>query len=156
MYTLGYYIDCDNAICIDCYAKAYGVSISDAELGTDYGSWPGFEGWEEPLVIFEDRESDSPTHCCECGVLIEHDLTDEGYRSVAEALGSCFQEGKQNPVVKQWIDYYGEWLDDVELPQADGVDIRDAIGLFFLLPIDKVWAERDDLRKHAVNAGWIE
>ena len=140
----GFFITCDDALCYDCFVKAY----------DEDNPWPGFEGWDEPLAIFNSEESDTPTHCIECGDLIEHDLTDAGYSYVAEAIGQCFQEGKQNPVVSQWINHYGEWMDDVTLPQADAVNMQDAIALFFLLPKDVKWLLSNELRKHAILAGW--
>ena len=71
MWPIGYYLTCDDAVCDDCF---------------DPGSWEGFEDWDEPLAIFADTESDTPTHCVRCHALIPHELTTEGYRYVREAV----------------------------------------------------------------------
>jgi hypothetical protein len=106
------------------------------------------------LAILRDSESDSPTHCHDCGRLIEHGLTDTGLRYVSESVLHGFCEGKQNPVTVQWVKAYGERLpdelDDVEL------SIASALALYTWLPIDRAWFARDDLRRHATLAGWTE
>src|SRR5215831_15331661 len=71
--ALGYYVTCDDALCRDCFDKP------------GY-TWPGFEGWEEPIAIFNDSESDTPTHCCQCGAVIRHDLTPDGGEYVKDAV----------------------------------------------------------------------
>jgi len=38
-----------------------------------------FEGWTEPIAIMSYTESDTPTHCEECRILIPHALTDYGF-----------------------------------------------------------------------------
>jgi hypothetical protein len=74
MNPIGYYVSCDDAICEDCAPEPVkGVT------------WivPGFMGGE-PIPIYRDTEADTPTHCCECGDLIPHALTREGYAYVLE------------------------------------------------------------------------
>lgn len=145
---IGYYITCDDAECLPCFERSGGVS-----------AWlkrGGFESWPEPLAIEDSTESDSPTHCHACGIVLEHDLTDAGLDYVAEAIGSGFTEGKQNPVTVQWIDAYEEALDDATMPQADGVKLTDACALYRLLPHDDAWLLTPTLRKYAQLAGWCE
>lgn len=145
--AIGYYIDCDTAQCIDCFESDGGEAAWKAR--------GGFEGWDSPIAIFEDTEADSPTHCTTCSAVIDHALTDDGYAYVLEAVAQCFTAGKQNPVTVQWIDAYGEYCgDDVQLQSGNEVHVGDMFELFRLLPIDQVWLERDDLRQHALLAGW--
>lgn len=113
----GYYINCDDALCEDHF---------------DPDSWDGFEEWEEPLTITIFEEADTPTHCVECGVLIRHNLTEDGYDYVHEAINDCLRAGKLNPVTFQWADYYGN--DDMF--EAD-------FEAFFKLPLDTAWLRED-------------
>lgn len=107
--ALGYYVDCDTAICRD-----------DAPAGFahgDYSEWPGFEGWEEPLAIFMDAESDSVTHCSKCGRVIARDLTTDGFRYVQEAITEFITEPGAHTadVMAQWWDAYGDRFDVSDL-----------------------------------------
>ncbi len=102
--AIGYYVDCDTAVCAD-----------DAPAGFvsgDYSEWPGFEGWESPAAIFMDSESDSVTHCGTCGRVIRHDLTTEGSESITDSLGR-YLDGGHLGAVAQWMEAYG---DDVNIP----------------------------------------
>lgn len=144
MAVSGFYITCDDAECVDCYERAGGEAAWRAN--------GGFESWEEPLAIFDDAESDTPTHCCECGEVIEHDLTDYGYGYVGEAILDGFKEGKQNPVVVQWIAAYTRMGEDL----FDDYRTSDVVDLYGMLPRDLQWSERDDLRKYARATGWCE
>jgi hypothetical protein len=101
--AIGYYTDCDTAHCRDC--------IPDADVWArgDYTGWPGFEGWEAPAVIFNDTESDTPTHCGKCGAVIQHDLTAEGAHYVRDAIAEFIAgDGHTPDVMAQWWDAYGE------------------------------------------------
>jgi hypothetical protein len=100
------------------------------------------------------RRVGSPTHCHDCGRLIEHALTDAGLRYVAESVLQGFSEGTQNPVTVQWVKAYGDRLPD-ELDDIE-VSIASALALYTWLPIDRAWFARDDLRSHATLAGWTE
>jgi hypothetical protein len=156
--TLGYYVTCDDALCVECCRDL--PEVNDAP-NHDYPWWSGFESWESPLAISESDESDSPTHCDKCGIVIEHDLTDDGYHMVFEAVLQGFVEGKQNPVVIQWLEAYEEYMqerDDEVDCEHGALDWDDAPKLYRLLPRDMTWAEsdREDLRVHAYLAGWIE
>jgi hypothetical protein len=64
MKPIGFYLNCDEAICLD----------HIVDLAEVYGP------------IFSDSEADSPTHCTQCEALIPHALTNEGHRYVREAL----------------------------------------------------------------------
>src|SRR5213595_2157138 len=88
---IGFYVDCDSAVCSDCMREEVSeettLSPKSVYLYTATGkAWEGFESWEEPLAIFTDTESDTPTHCSVCESLIEHALTGEGYAYVTEAI----------------------------------------------------------------------
>lgn len=63
--VIGYYVDCDTALCVDCAKKVYGDDIT---LGWIRAG--GFEGWDTPGVIFPDTESDYEEYCADCGELI--------------------------------------------------------------------------------------
>jgi hypothetical protein len=96
---IGYYMDCDTAVCADDAPAGF-------EAG-DYSAWAGFEGWEEPAAIFMDSESDSVTHCATCGRVIKHDLTSEGYASITESLERAL-DGDIGEAIEQWMDAYGD------------------------------------------------
>lgn len=117
----GAYITCDDALCDDCMVNH---------------KWEVFEDWPAPLSIDGDDESDSCTHCCECGVLIEHRLTDDGYEAFCEAIRADLKAGKRNPVLVQQVAYYEPDIGS------------DALDRWNDLSIDKVWFEREDLRKY--------
>jgi len=114
--AIGYYVTCDDAVCRDCIPDA------DAWSRGDYTGWDGFEGWEEPAVIFTDTESDTPTHCGTCGAVIRHDLTADGARYVMEAIAEFIAGEGHNPdVMAQWWDAYGE--DEYALDRNDVCEI---------------------------------
>jgi len=159
--TLGYYMDCDEAICTDCVAKLPDLP-ADEQVNAEYPWWHGFESWEAPLAISEADESDSPTHCSECGVLLDHSLTTDGYMMVLDSVIEGFTQGKQNPVVVQWLNAYEEYVQDAldgEYidTEAGTVEADDAMTLYRLLPHDEAWGESNDprLNQHAVHAGWL-
>ena len=56
---VGYYLNCDDVVCVDSRSR---------------DEWEGFEEWDEPLPIFSHTESDSPTHCGVCEILLRHNL----------------------------------------------------------------------------------
>lgn len=91
---IGYYVTSDDAECASCHRPE---------------DWEGFEEWEAPLPIFYGSEGDAPTHCSSCAELIPHELTDEGYGYVREALA----RSRGNPeVLAQWERAYRFGLDD--------------------------------------------
>jgi hypothetical protein len=98
--AIGYYVDCDDAVCRDCAPAGFDNG--------DYSQWPGFEGWEEPIAIFMDAEADTPTHCTECGAVIAHDLTPDGESHVLEAIADLAGDPGSHSaeVVAQWWDAY--------------------------------------------------
>lgn len=55
--------------------------------------------------IWDDTESDTPTHCWHCEALILHGLTPDGYAYVAEAL--AFGGGRPE-ILAMWRDAYGD------------------------------------------------
>jgi hypothetical protein len=100
--ALGYYVDCDTALCLDDLPGPAG----DWAAGK-YTGWEGFEGWESPGAIFNDTESDSVTHCGTCGRVLKHDLTAEGCESITESLERALQDGDIGNAIEQWMDAYG-------------------------------------------------
>jgi hypothetical protein len=110
--AIGYYTDCDTAICRDCAPAGFASG--------DYSQWAGFEGWESPSAIFMDSESDSPTQCAKCEAVICHDLTPDGAEYVIEAIGEFITGNGHTPdVMAQWWDAYSDSL--------DASDMRDII-----------------------------
>jgi len=107
--ALGYYIDCDTALCRDDLPGP-----ADSWAAGDYCGWRGFEGWESPAAIFMHSEADSVTHCAECGQVLRHDLTAEGSASITEALERAL-DGDVGAAIERWMDAYGE---DVDLPES--------------------------------------
>lgn len=100
---LGYYVNCDDALCLDCFHEQYG---DDAFAAWRDGG--GFEGWEEPVGILKGDSADTPTHCCDCECLIPHPLTDEGIDYVAEGLGRILRnptDGRRC-VLRAWVNEY--------------------------------------------------
>ena len=157
---IGYYVTCDDALCMECVGK---LPVIENPPNAEYPWWQGFEGWPEPLSISESDESDSPTHCVECGVLLEHDLTVFGYSMIFDAVLEGFADGKQNPVVVVWLNAYRDYMietlsEDYEHYDTEHgtIDFDDPCTLYLMLPIDKQWIEREELRKHAVQAGWTK
>ena len=101
---IGFYVNSDDAQCADCH---------------DPGEWSGFEDWQEPSAIFDGTIGDAPTHCIDCGSLIPHGLTADGYGYVAERLAR--RDGRPD-ILDKWAQTYGAYLDDY-------VDVeRDALG----------------------------
>ena len=112
--AIGYYVTCDDAICRNCAPAGFADG--------DYSEWPGFEGWEEPLAIFNDTDADTPTHCRQCGAVIRHDLTADGARYVMDAIAEFIAGDGHNPdVMAQWWDAYGE--DEYALDHSDLCEI---------------------------------
>jgi len=102
---IGFYVTSDDAQCVDCH---------------DPGEWSGFEEWQEPSVIFEGTIADSPTHCTDCGALIPHGLTVDGYGYVAERLA---RRAGRPDILDKWARTYGPYLEDF-------VDVdHDALGV---------------------------
>jgi hypothetical protein len=129
---IGYYVTCDDAVCADCAPSGFAQG--------DYSGWPEFEGWEEPIAITMDDESDSITHCRECSRVIRHDLTPDGTAYLIDSLAEQISEPGSHTadVMAQWWDAYGEDLDENTLhllagtfsspaENADDSDLRDAI-----------------------------
>lgn len=111
------YKDCDEALCDDCASGFV---------------WEGFEDWDTPLDIDPGEPVDSPVHCCECGVLISEELTDDGRAYVAQAVLECVREGLLNPVTAVWASVFEVSASEV----------------LASLSLDPVWEEREDLRKY--------
>jgi hypothetical protein len=92
---LGYYIDCDSALCAPCAA------LVDLDR-----TWAGFEDWEAPLEILSgaEGEADTPTHCSRCEALIPHRLTMDGLEYVREAYREAAAgRGGRRCIVRAWV-----------------------------------------------------
>lgn len=102
MSLIGYYITCDDAICADCAPKGFASG--------DYSEWPGFESWPDPIIIFTDSEGDTITHCCDCGAVIRHNLTVDGWEALKSAVVEYLTdpESQEGEIIAQWWDAYGE------------------------------------------------
>ena len=99
---IGYYRNCDDAICASCAPRGY----------AEGSAWVAFEGWTEPIAIMSYTESDTPTHCEECRILIPHALTDYGFLYVSEAIAAYIIHGQGDfEVVAAWAAAYPEALD---------------------------------------------
>lgn len=107
---IGYYVTTDDAQCADCH---------------DPDDWRGFEGWDEPVPIYRGTAGDTPTHCGECGLLIPHALTAEGYAYVAEAIAR--RDGRPD-ILDKWATEYGPALDDFILTDPAGAKALDLLG----------------------------
>lgn len=109
MRVIGHYVTCDEAGCDACFEDGGGLE--------QWKKDGGFEGWDEPAVIFDDTESDHPTHCHKCGDLIPHALTSEGYKYVAEAMLDFYRTGQGTAsVLRAWLGEY-----EVESDISDAV-----------------------------------
>lgn len=98
---IGFYVNVDDAQCVDCHEP---------------DDWGGFEDWEAPVPIFQGTAGDTPTHCGDCGLLIPHALTADGYAYVAEAIAR--RDGRPD-ILDRWASTYGPDLDDfVEIDPA--------------------------------------
>ena len=99
---LGFYITCDDAVCLDC------IELDSA--GNVVG-WEGFEDWTEPIAIWAALETDVPFHCSKCDVLIPVTLTADGGAFVADAILYALEKGEVNPTVVRWAQAYGDDCD---------------------------------------------
>jgi len=92
MQPIGYYLNCDVAVCVECYTP----DITRKYIEPD---WDG-----KPVPIFSFTESDTPTHCEGCGDVIHHELTPAGYEYVRNAVSE--NEGAGSVLVL-WAEAYG-------------------------------------------------
>jgi hypothetical protein len=83
-------------------------------------------------LVSQPGETDSPSHCDGCGVLLEQDLTDDGCEYVKTALGEYIHAhvfggyGGTASVLDAWRAEYGSTLDaDKLLSVFDGVRERE-------------------------------
>lgn len=107
---MGWYTDCDSAICRNCAPKGFARG--------DFRKWGGFEGWESPIAVCFDDERDSVTQCRACEAVIAHDLTVDGTIYVLRAITEFIASGGTVPtadVMAQWWDAYCDTFGRVEL-----------------------------------------
>lgn len=83
---LGYYTDCDTAVCQDCATEE---DAKDPYAVISY--------FAEPV--------DCPCHCAVCGELVDTGLTAEGKKYVREAL---LADDGAPAVLEQWLNAYGQ------------------------------------------------
>jgi hypothetical protein len=96
---IGFYVDCDMALCPDHFTEPAEPFVT-GEITRD-----------DPLAIFPDTESDTPTHCAECEALIPHALTPEGYEYVSEAVAQYRDFGiGRGEIVEQWAAQYEDGI----------------------------------------------
>jgi hypothetical protein len=108
--VIGYYVTSDDAQCADCHEPE---------------EWGGFEDWDEPVPIFYGTAGDTPTHCGDCGLLIPHALTWEGYAYVADRLAR--RDGRPD-VLDKWASTYGPDLDALVQIEPDDGKARGLLG----------------------------
>lgn len=78
--------------------------VGYARDGAIYCAECGESSWDP---VFADSETDSPSSCDECGVLIPEQLTPDGVRYVREALYAWAAHGDGDPdVLRSWV---AEW-----------------------------------------------
>ena len=85
MSVTGYYINCDDALCITCFRK------------------PSHLPKIMYATIHETEESDTPTHCIECERLIFHWLSDYGETYVCER---CMNREGRPEILAMWRHAY--------------------------------------------------
>ncbi len=132
MAIVGYYLTCDDAYC---------------EEHADLEGWEGFEGWEAPIAIDDQEAVDSPIHCEECGVLLETDLTSDGYKYVLDAILEDFMDGKRNPVTHAWAKYFSQYAD---------WGFSDVLDFYFAIKLDPAWFQMERLRKYVRLIGELD
>lgn len=135
--AIGYYVDCDSAVCAE--------DVPASWASGDYAGWEGFEGWKSPQAIFMDSASDTPTHCAKCGRVIAHDLTSDGWQYLADALAEYLSGQRETGALVQWMDAY----EDVELPEA----YMDAFIQSYCHAM--LWANTTDGEEPADPNGWM-
>ena len=151
MRIVGYYINCDDALCTACFDEYYPGDDWEIQVAR-WLKAGGFEDWTEPLTILESSETDSPTHCDDCGIVIEEILTRAGGFYVVESMRECIDEGKMNPVVAQWFEVWENDCDVQEAIAAESEDLKctpdEFEARFKNLPLDTTWLEREDLQRY--------
>ncbi|HWC37363.1 MAG TPA: hypothetical protein VG476_02485 [Acidimicrobiales bacterium] len=121
MGLLGYYINCDDALCAECFTTEYGDDDNGAEDSAGFTAWRergGFESWSEPAAIMDGEESDSPVHCKKCEELIKVNMTPDGLTYVGEHLADgmrCDGDGGRKCITRQWWEAYGDDFDEHDL-----------------------------------------
>jgi len=81
------YVDAGDFICVECTRKRYGDTLPD-DLG----------------LVFSDSETDTPTHCSECGMVIDETLTDYGEKYVIDAYHDLIAgKGGSAWVIDEWL-----------------------------------------------------
>ena len=97
---IGFYVNCDDALCAEHFVEP-AERVVTGEITAD-----------DPLAIFPDTESDSPTHCVQCGALIPHALTPDGVGYVSDAIAEWRDWGVGNAdVLRQWVEAYEDVIE---------------------------------------------
>jgi hypothetical protein len=110
MGVIGYYVTCDDAMCANC--------APDGFADGDYTDWSGFEGWTEPIAIFDDSESDSTTFCKVCESLIPQTLTSVGIADLVERMTETVKDAKDGGrrcILRQVWEQYSADVDESDL-----------------------------------------
>lgn len=94
--------------CSDCIDKIKD-DIRDEGLTPDDPDDEGsYDSDEWPKYCNDSEESDSPSHCAECYVFLENDLSLEGYDYVADMIERDLCDGRfDSTAVTIWSDFYG-------------------------------------------------
>lgn len=98
-----FYIYCADVYCKECVTGLR----KDADYAHAMGDIPDYlmgDSNHYPQGPYDNEESDTPTHCGNCGMFLEQPLTQDGYQYVIEQLSAT---GQYNEVEQQWYDYYG-------------------------------------------------
>jgi quinol monooxygenase YgiN len=107
--VIGYAADAD-VFCEDCTRAYYGALPQNT--GKDIEDWRDEEG-NNIAPVFEDDESDSPTHCGDCGRFLGGSLTTDGEDYVIEQFADELRRFGElrSETLRQWAEAWPELLE---------------------------------------------
>ena len=99
MYAAALYCEeCGEAIRADLKGSAPEDMDDDASYDSD----------DFPKGPMEEGETDSPSHCEGCGLFLESELTEEGYKYMTDIVKASYEKhARAGAVASEWKDYYG-------------------------------------------------
>lgn len=100
-----YAADC---YCDNCVEQIKASIRADGAAPADPDDERSYDSGEYPKWMDDCEESDSPTHCAECEVFLENQLTADGYDYVADAIQGDLDAGNFDSIaVTLWAGFYG-------------------------------------------------